>query len=194
MAAVGARGCWQGALEVWDAMCGRCEPDLTAMKIVMRAAGNAGQWQVAISFLERSTELGADMECFLHATSAVGEGRQWMLALPLLEEAESRRFTPDTACYTAAIQALSAGTQPGEALWLLNDITTIQLRPSEKAYEAAIRSCGELGEWKRALAYLDYMQRGLKLAKHHQDLHKIVDQISLTAGPGSCSLRGSSRG
>lgn len=175
-------------------MCGRCEPDLTAMKIVMRAAGNAGQWQVAISFLERSTELGADMECFLHATSAVGEGRQWMLALPLLEEAESRRFTPDTACYTAAIQALSAGTQPGEALWLLNDITTIQLRPSEKAYEAAIRSCGELGEWKRALAYLDYMQRGLKLAKHHQDLHKIVDQISLTAGPGSCSLRGSSRG
>jgi len=167
VAALGARSCWEGALDVWNSMGSTCKPDMIAFKTAVRAVGNAGQWEIAMSFLESATSatsarLDPDQELFFHATCALGEGRQWMRALPLLQEAQQRRITPDVSCYTAAIRAFSQGTQPSQTLWLLNDVISIQLQPTERAYEAAIRSCGELGEWKRALAYLDYMfQEGL---------------------------------
>eukprot|EP00434_Breviolum_minutum_P034303 symbB.v1.2.030355.t1/scaffold3411.1/size57358/12 len=160
VAALGARSCWEGALRVWNSM--GCKPDLIAFKTAVRAVGNAGQWQLAMLFLESaiSTRLDLDKELLFHATSALSEGRQWMRALPLLQEAQLGRTAPDVSCYTAAIRALSLGTQPSQTLWLLNDVINIQLQPTDGAFEAAIRSCGELGEWKRALAYLDYMFQG----------------------------------
>ena len=42
---------------------------------------------------------------------------------------------------------------------MLHDVQALQLQPDEEAYTAALLSCAELGEWQRALAYLDYMNQ-----------------------------------
>ncbi|CAE7392637.1 EMB2076, partial [Symbiodinium sp. KB8] len=169
LAAVGARRCWEAGLDVWSRLVRsprRLRPDVKALNTALRVLGNAAQWEHALALLASAAASGVqpNVESLHHTLTALGEGNQWQAALSRLW-AESEFNVPDVSCYGAAIKALSSSGEHHQTLWLLHDVETVQLRPDTQAYAAAILSCAELGEWQRALAFLDYMPQDSSLTR-----------------------------
>jgi len=171
LAGLGARRCWESALQIWNKMlqprvCQR--PDLKAVNTAVRVFGNAGKWELALEILSHTAVFGIqpNLESLQHAISAAGEGGQWAWALYLMRQAQEQSVPPDVSCYGAVIKALSIN-KPRQALWLLHDVEEINLRPTEQAYDEAISACAELSEWQRAIAFLDFIpQTGLSVTTY----------------------------
>eukprot|EP00435_Cladocopium_sp_Y103_P013207 s65_g3.t1 len=149
IAACGAGGCWQDALDLWS----KGPQNAILLNVAINACGDNLQWRGALQLL--SNEL-SDTVSYNSAITACGTAWHWQHALALFEEMPQKVLV-DLVTYNALISAMSPARQWLRALALLAALAAASaLRPSVVTYNAAVAA---MEPWSaRAMSVLDTLR------------------------------------
>ncbi|CAL1129066.1 unnamed protein product [Cladocopium goreaui] len=168
IAACGAGGRWQDALELWI----KGPQNAILLNVAISACGDNLHWRGALQLL--SNEL-SDTVSYNSAITACGNAGRWQHALALFDEMP-RKVSVDLVTYNALISAMSPARQWLRALALLAlaaSATAPALRPNAVTYNAAVAA---MEPWRHGLAVV-----GGALVASVQ-----VDEIGMAAAISVC--------
>ncbi|CAM9625134.1 unnamed protein product [Hapterophycus canaliculatus] len=161
--AMGRRFEWRGALKVFRrAKAAGMVLDNTIYSCIIGVVAKSGRWSEAVDLLREARDdpagLPPNMYCFTAAVSACARGRNWRLALSLLDEMREAGVAPDHVTYGSAVSAMARAGKWRRALELLRRMEGEGLRPNVVCYGSAIDACAKGGEWERAVGLLQEMR------------------------------------
>ncbi|CAN0465514.1 unnamed protein product, partial [Ectocarpus sp. 12 AP-2014] len=160
---MGRRFEWRGAVKVFRRARARgMVMDNSVYSCIISVVAKSGRWSEAEELLQEAKEDPADLDpnkyCYTAAVSACARGRNWELALSLLDEMREAGLSPDHFTYGSAVSAMARTGQWRRALGLLRRMAGEGLRPNVVCYGAAVDACAKGGQWERAVGLLQEMR------------------------------------
>ncbi|CAM9995223.1 unnamed protein product, partial [Ectocarpus sp. 12 AP-2014] len=182
---MGRRFEWRGAVKVFRRARARgMVMDNSVYSCIISVVAKSGRWSEAEELLQEAKEDPADLDpnkyCYTAAVSACARGRNWELALSLLDEMREAGLSPDHFTYGSAVSAMARTGQWRRALGLLRRMAGEGLRPNVVCYGAAVDACAKGGQWERAVGLLQEMR----------DAGVEPDRICYNAAINACAQSG----
>ena len=129
--------------------------------IIFTLARSKEYWYIAIEILNdmKNMNLGVpDIYMYHSALKACDSGKDWKLALILLNEMQKDDHKLTTISLTSAITACAACGRDTEALQLLHLMEVHNISRTVWTYNAAISACAKKSNWKGALTVFEKMR------------------------------------
>mmetsp|Transcript_42777 Transcript_42777/g.118137 ORF Transcript_42777/g.118137 Transcript_42777/m.118137 type:complete len:725 (+) Transcript_42777:335-2509(+) len=153
----GAKGDWEGALELLQRMRGGAVlPDVICYTAAVSVCGRAHQWAWALALLKdlRLRRLLPSAVTLAVATMACEKGRQWESAVALLAETSRHQVRPDVVNFNVVAGACARSWQWVAAWALLESMAGFRLKPDLVGINAALDATGRARQWVACLSAL----------------------------------------
>lgn len=137
------------------------EAGTTPAYLMVIEASRAGQWEHALSLLERARaeHEGWLLARSLHAASlACSRAGQWERALELLDELEAAGRKPRIDAYNAVIRAAGREGELGAALRTLERMREVGVEPDAVSYACAIAALKDAGDAAACVSMIQSMR------------------------------------